>query len=270
MATAPTGKYAEINYKELVAAVEAMNEVMDQPEFKIKIVAAKKEDIISKFVSNMAAVIKEGQEAQLPEIVREFYQTRLLPVADNARPFGKSTEQRIQEKNKKNKEAAMKKKAEKTEAAAPVEKTAPLAKSKKEETKKFVIRKSGSDEAKPVSTQKKTSNKAAAPVKEAATKKDGKKGAGVAPTAATPAVKKDGKKSSETGTRRSRGNGMVARAVELYVVQGITDTKDIAAVIDKEFPGTNNRSTIGHVRCILGNIPKGFLKKPAPTPAAGK
>ena len=245
-----TENIAAIPYKELVAAAEAMNEVLDQPEFKIKTVGTKKEHIITKFIENIALVVEEGVEDQLPEIVRNFYQERLLPVADGARPFRQDKTQRIAEKSEKEKERNAMKTEKKTGKKAAAKESPPA------EAKKFVMRKATGEKKAVVEkkTEKKTGKKAAAASTEKVARKPGRP--------AGTGKKTPAKKGEEGTTRKTnrRGQGLVARAVELYVMHGITETKAIAEYLDKEFPDTKNRSTIGHVRCILAHIPKGYLK----------
>lgn len=274
----PTGgKFASIPFKVLADACDSLNAVLEEKELHIRTVGTKKDAIIEKFVARIGDVIAAKADNQLPADVCAFYNTYLLKVAEGARPFSSKTAKAMKVEGVEpatvvppaeitpaptKKGLTKKNTAPKiTPAAAP----APAPAAGKSGQPKVLLRKTPAPAAPVTPTPSgkslglKTTGGKSLPVQNG--KKSGLK-------SDVPPPKKDGKKG---GPQRGRGNGMVARAVHLYVVDGITDTKDIAAVIDKEFPNTNNRSTIGHVRCILGNIPDGYLvKKAAPAKALSK
>jgi len=244
---------AAIPFKLMCDAIDTLNGVLEDKAMHLKTIGTKKEVLIEQFVSRINDVIEAKADGQLPESVCAFYNTYLLPVAQGARPFSskKAKGAKAATESVPTKDAA--KPADTKKAGTPAA-TKPAKVEPKKETpaapaaapgKKFPMKKPA---ATPTGTPPaKGGFKKGTPLT-AGGKKTGLK-------ADVPPPKKDGKKTSV-----KRGSGMVKRLVGLYVIDGITDSKELAVIIDKEFPNTKNRSTIGHVRCILGNIPDGYLK----------
>lgn len=270
----------KIPFKALCDAVVSLNGVLEDKTLHIKTVAAKKETIVESFVERIADVIAAKADHQLPADVCAFYQNFLVNNAEKARPF---TNKKVIAMLKALKESEggtaadqstaapaspSGKGGKKEQAPSAATKTNPVSTPalKKKNTapaaseapaKKVLVRKNPANLQKPQGQSSPPKPTGLAGKKSGTLTNQGGKQSGLKLKVTPGAEKKDPKKGSG---RRGRGTGMVDRAVHLYVVDGITDSKAIAAVIDKEFPGTNNRSTISHVRCILGAIPDGYLK----------
>lgn len=263
-----------IPFKALCDAVASLNGVLEDKKMHIKTVGVKKEAVVAGFVERISDVIEAKADQDLPADVCAFYQNFLVNKAEKARPF---TNKKV---------IAMLKAMKAPEGAAETSQLqTPSGKGAKKDATPSAA--PASKKTSPVSTpalKKTTAPATSAPAKKVLVRKNAANTTKVDPAASSTPAKKgggltlnqngkksglkakpvapgDGKKDPKKGSgRRGRGTGMVDRAVHLYVVEGITDSKAIAAVIDKEFPGTNNRSTISHVRCILGAIPAGHLK----------
>ena len=266
----------KIPFKALCDAVVELNGVIEDKTLHIRTVGCKKEDIVAKFVERISDVIQAKADDQLPQNVCSFYQNFLVNQAEKARPFTNKKVIAMLKALKKAQEGAAaepeptaphvakggnKKTALQSSAAVdPKAGPAPSTRLKKKTTapvaseapaKKILVRKNPANALKGNASTP-PAKKGGLTMVQGGGKKSGLK---IQPTVG--AQKKDPKKGAG---RSGRGTGMVNRAVQLYVVEGITGSKHIAAVIDKEFPNTNNRSTISHVRCILGAIPDGYLK----------